>query len=66
MEQAGAKAVTSTSFARALAGHFGLRYVLSGKVNDKPDEVFGATITLALTAEDVEAIGRRMAEANKG
>lgn len=49
------------SFSRALCEHFGLRRVLDVKVNLDPEKVFSASVDIALTPDDVEAIGRRMA-----
>ena len=56
------EATTGRGFGMALCQHFGLKLVLDVKVNNEPDEIFGATIRLALTPEDVEAIGRLMAQ----
>ena len=53
---------TGLTFGQALCEHFGLRRVLDVKVNDRRDEIFGATFTVALSPEDVEAVGRLMAQ----
>jgi hypothetical protein len=60
----GAQIATGLNFGQALCAHFGLSAgkVLAVKVNDGRDELFGATVTIALTPNDVEAIGRLMAD----
>jgi hypothetical protein len=50
----------SRNFNIALCDHFGLKRVTDLKINTDPDEVFSATITVALTTDDLAAIAERM------
>jgi hypothetical protein len=50
-------------FGRALAKHFGLpgnQLLDNVQVHARRDSIFGVTLTLALTPQDLEAIGRLM------
>ena len=50
----------SQSFNNALLNHLGLKNVVELKINNNADELFSATITIALTADDLAAVAERM------
>lgn len=55
--------VSGNEFGRALAKHFGLpgKQVMDNvQVHASRDSIFGVTLTLALTPQDLEAISRLM------
>jgi len=59
-----ARVTCANAFGAALAAHFGLpaRQVMAGmEMHTKSDEIFGVTITLALTPDDLAGIARHMA-----